>query len=53
MHKWLEDYAYKTNLSWWVFLIAGVVTIVVVILTVSWQSLHTATQNPVEALRYE
>jgi len=53
MHKWLEDYTYKTNLSWWVFTAAGVVTIDVSILTVSWQSWKAATSNPVEALRFE
>ena len=53
MHKWLEDYTYKTNLSWWVFTAAGVVTIAVSILTVSWQSWKAATSNPVEALRFE
>ena len=53
MHKWLEDYTYKTNLSWWVFTAAGVVAIAVSILTVSWQSWKAATSNPVEALRFE
>lgn len=53
MHKWLEDYTYKTNLSWWVFTAAGVVTIAVSMLTVSWQSWKAATSNPVEALRFE
>jgi putative ABC transport system permease protein len=53
MHKWLEEYAYKTNLSWWIFILAGLLAIAISILTVSWQSWRAATRNPVEALRYE
>ena len=53
LHRWLEGFAVKTGLSWWVFVLAGILTIVVAILTVSWQSWRAATRNPVEALRYE
>ncbi len=53
MHKWLEEYAYKTNLSWWIFIVAGFLAISVSILTVSWQSWKAATSNPVEALKFE
>jgi putative ABC transport system permease protein len=53
MHKWLEDFAYKTNLSWWIFALAGVLALGIALLTVSWQSWRAATRNPVEALRYE
>ncbi|OFY61438.1 MAG: hypothetical protein A2V64_12530 [Bacteroidetes bacterium RBG_13_43_22] len=53
MHKWLQDYAYKTELSWWIFVLAGLLALVIALLTVSWQSWRTATRNPVEALRYE
>jgi putative ABC transport system permease protein len=53
MHKWLQSFAYKTNLSWWIFLLAGLVAICVAFMTVSWQSLKAATRNPVEALRDE
>jgi putative ABC transport system permease protein len=53
LHKWLENFAYKTELSWWVFALAGVVAALVALLTVSWQSWRAAAQNPVEALRYE
>ncbi len=53
MHKWLENFAYKTTLSWWVFAGAGAVAVAVALLTVSWQSWRAATRNPVEALRYE
>ena len=53
MHKWLENFAYKTTVSWWLYVIAGVLAIGVALLTISWQSWRTATRNPVEALRYE
>jgi putative ABC transport system permease protein len=53
MNKWLENFAYKTTLSWWIFVIAGVLALVIALLTVSLQSYKAATQNPVEALRYE
>jgi putative ABC transport system permease protein len=53
MHKWLEDFAYKTTLSWWIFVLAGLLTLGIALLTISWQSWRAATRNPVEALRYE
>ena len=53
MNKWLENFAYKTTLSWWIFVLAGVLALGIALLTVSWQSWKTATRNPVEALRYE
>ncbi len=53
MHKWLENFAYKTALSWWIFALAGLLALGIALLTVSWQSWKAATRNPVEALRYE
>ena len=53
MNKWLENFAYKTELSWWIFAIAGLLALGITLLTVSWQSWRAATRNPVEALRYE
>jgi putative ABC transport system permease protein len=53
MKKWLETFAYKTELSWWVFVLGGLVVLLVALATVSWQSWRAATKNPVEALRYE
>ena len=53
MHKWLQNFAYKTELSWWVFALAGLISLVIALITVSWQSWRAATRNPVEALRYE
>jgi putative ABC transport system permease protein len=51
--KWLQNFAYKTDLSWWIFALAGFSALCIAMLTVSWQSLRAATRNPVEALRYE
>ncbi len=53
MNKWLESFAYKTSLNWWIFLLAGMVALGIALLTVSLQSWKAATRNPVEALRYE
>ncbi len=53
MNKWLENFAYKTTLSWWIFALAGVLALGIALLTISWQSWQAATRNPVEALRYE
>lgn len=53
IQKWLESFAYKTTLDWWVFVLAGVGTFVFVVTIVTLQSWNTATRNPVEALRYE
>ena len=53
LHKWLENFAYKTGISWWIIGLAGIVSLVIALLTVSWQSWKAATKNPVEALRYE
>jgi len=53
MEKWLENFAYKTSLSWWVFAFAGLFTLVITLLTVSWISWRAATRNPVKALKDE
>ncbi len=53
MDKWLEIFAYKITLSWWIFVSAGCTAIVIAIITVSSQSWKTSSRNPVEALRYE
>jgi putative ABC transport system permease protein len=50
---WLKRFAYKTDLSWGIFTLAGISAIVIALLTISWQSIKTATRNPAEALRYE
>jgi putative ABC transport system permease protein len=53
LNKWLENFAYKTELSWWIFALAGMLALGIALLTVSWQSWRVATKNPVEALRNE
>jgi len=50
---WMNRFAYKTGLSWWIFALALLSSVVIGVLTVSWQSWRAATRNPVEALRYE
>ncbi|MGE0077354.1 MAG: ABC transporter permease [Bacteroidales bacterium] len=52
-HRWLENFAYKTTLNWWIFALAGLLALFIALLTVSWLSWRAATRNPVEALRYE
>ena len=53
MNKWLEGFAYKTTMNWWIFAVAGITALSIALLTVSWQSFRAATANPVDALRDE
>mgnify|MGYP001095319716 FL=1 len=53
MHKWLENFAYKINIEWWVFVLAGLITVVIALITVSYQSIKAALSNPVQSLRTE
>ena len=53
LNRWMERFAYRTELSWWIFALAALSAIIIAILTVSWQSLRAATSNPVKAIRYE
>jgi len=53
MHKWLQGFAYKVNVGWWMFAIAGVLSIVIALLTVSFQAIKAALTNPVKSLRSE
>ncbi len=53
MNRWLQNFAYRTELSLWIFAIAGLLVLAIALLTVSWQSWRAARWNPVEALRYE
>jgi|WetSurMetagenome_2_1015567.scaffolds.fasta_scaffold31466_2 putative ABC transport system permease protein len=52
-HTWLKNYAYRTTLNWWIFVLAGVIAFIIALITVGWQSWKAARKNPVEALRYE
>ena len=53
MTKWLEDFAYRTDIRWWIFLLAALSAVVVALLTVSYQSIRAALANPVKSLRSE
>lgn len=53
IRSWLKGYAYKTPISWWIFVAAGSIAILIALVTVSWQSWKAASQNPVDALKYE
>jgi putative ABC transport system permease protein len=53
MNEWLQNFAYRTDLSWWIFASAGLAALIVAIITVSWQSWRAASRNPVKALGYE
>jgi putative ABC transport system permease protein len=53
MNKWLQDFAYRTDVNWWIFAIAGLISIVIAFLTVSILSIATALSNPVHSLKSE
>jgi predicted permease len=52
-NKWLQDFAYRVNISWWIFAVAGVSALLVALLTVSFQAIKAALANPVKSLRTE
>lgn len=53
MDRWLQNFAYKIDISWWIFAFAGSMAFLIALITVSWQTFLAARRNPVEALRYE
>ena len=53
MRKWLQNFVYKTELSWWIFFLAGFIAFGIALVTINWHSWRAATRNPVEVLRYE
>jgi ABC-type antimicrobial peptide transport system permease subunit len=53
MNQWLQDYAYRINVSWWIFLTSGVAAIVIALATISFQAIKAAMANPVKSLRTE
>lgn len=53
MDQWLQDFAYRINIAWWVFVLAGSLALTIAWFTVSFQSVKAALKNPVDALRYE
>ena len=53
MNKWLQSFAYRINISWWVFVVAGLTAILIALMTVSFQAIKAAVANPVKSLRTE
>jgi putative ABC transport system permease protein len=53
MNQWLQDFAYRTNISWWVFVLSALSAIVIALLTISFQAIKAAIANPVKSLRTE
>jgi putative ABC transport system permease protein len=53
MHQWLENFAYRTEIPWWIFLIAGLIAVLIALFTISFQAIKAAIANPVESLRSE
>lgn len=53
MNKWLEDFAYRTHISWWMFVLAGLTTLLIALVAVSFQAIKAAIANPVKSLRTE
>jgi putative ABC transport system permease protein len=53
VHRWLESFAYKTILHWWVFLLGGIIILIITLLTVSVRSYQSASLNPTKALNKE
>jgi putative ABC transport system permease protein len=53
MHRWLQDFAYRVDISWWIFALAGGLAVCIALLTVSFQSVKAALVNPVKSLRSE
>jgi putative ABC transport system permease protein len=53
MNKWLQSFAYRINISWWVFLLAGAMAVAIALVTISFQTLRAAMANPVKSLKTE
>jgi len=53
MNSWLKDFAYRINIEWWVFVVAGLMALLIALITVSFQSIRAAVANPVKSLRTE
>jgi putative ABC transport system permease protein len=51
--KWLQNFAYRIEITWWMFALAGGIAFIIALLTVSFQAIKAATANPIESLKYE
>jgi len=53
INKWLQDFAYRIELSWWMFVLSGLIALLIALITVGYQAIKAAVANPIESLRYE
>jgi len=53
MNKWLQSFAYKIQISWWIFILAGILALIIALTTVCYQTIKAARKNPVDSLKYE
>jgi putative ABC transport system permease protein len=53
MNNWLQNYTYRINISWWIFIAAGALAIIIALATVSFQAIKAAIANPIKSLRTE
>ena len=53
MHRWLQNYAYRTSMPWWIYVVAGIAAVAIALVTVSFQAIRSATANPVKSLQVE
>jgi putative ABC transport system permease protein len=53
MHRWLQDFAYRTHIALWMFVAAGLLAVLIAVVTVSFQAVKAAIANPVKSLRTE
>ena len=53
MDSWLQGFAYRIDISWWMFIVSGVLAIFIALITVSYQSMRTAMDNPINSLKEE
>lgn len=53
MHSWLQDYSFRVTIQWWVFALAGLLSVLIAVITVSYQAIKAAVANPVKSLRNE
>jgi len=53
MHNWLQDFAYRISMAWWIFLVAGALAAIVALVTISVQAIKAGMANPVKSLRSE
>jgi putative ABC transport system permease protein len=53
MNKWLQNFAYRIDISWWVFIVAGIIAVCIALFTISFQAIKAAIANPIKSLRTE